>query len=619
MNINININRDLRKIIRMLVDSFAIQISFFLAFLVRFDKNLFTSPEMIEYRNSYFDIFLIVILIKITIFYVFEMYSSLWRYLSVEDMVKIIIGCIVASLAFVSYCVIFNINFPRSIYILTLTFDLIFVGSIRIGYRVLKHYLQEKKHTRDLKNILIIGAGKTGSTIIKELKNNKNAKGIPVAAIDDDESKTGISINGVPILGTRRKIKEVIKTKKINQIIIAIPTADKQVIKDIVKEIGDSNCEIKIVPSLHEIIENNININAIRKIDIKDLLSRNEVKLNPAVMENYVKNKVILVTGAGGSIGSELCRKISKFSPKKLVMLDNYENDVFMLEQELLRKYENLNSQVVIASIRDKDRIFKIFDEEKPYVVFHAAAHKHVSLMEANPAEAIKNNVFGSYNLMVAAKESKVSRFVLISTDKAVNPTNIMGATKRLVEIILSLQKNNSETKFVAVRFGNVLGSNGSVVKIFKKQIESGGPVTVTHPNVTRYFMTISEAAKLVIQASSFAKNGEIYILDMGEPVKITDLAENVIRVSGFMPHKDIEIKYTGLRPGEKMFEELLLNEKNSIKTEANKIFVEKSDDTPYPYTTEEILDDLSSVLQKDFTTIKKVLQKYVETYKDEN
>ncbi len=615
---NINVSRDLRKVIRIFCDIIAIQLSFFLAFLIRFEKNLFFSEEMLKYRETYIQVFFVVIFIKIVIFYFFEMYSSLWRYLSIEDLVKIIVGCVVANVTFVFYCVVFDVHFPRSIYVLTMIFDLIFVGGIRVGYRILRHYLTQNHNEKKYKNILIVGAGKTASNIIKELKNSKKSKGIPVAVVDDDESKIGTTINGVPILGTRYAIKELVKTKKIEQIIIAIPTVDKRTIKAIIEEIGDVQCEVKIVPSINEIIDRDININSIRNIDIKDLLARTEVKLDTTDMKNYVEGKIILVTGAGGSIGSELCRQIARFSPAKLIMLDIYENDVYMLNLELKYKHENINTEVIIASIRDKERINKIFSTEKPYVVFHAAAHKHVSLMEDNPSEAIKNNVIGSYNVMEASKKSNVNRFVLISTDKAVNPTNVMGATKRLVEILLSLQKNSETTKFVSVRFGNVLGSNGSVVKIFKRQIEAGGPVTVTHPDVTRYFMTISEAAKLVIQASSFAENGETYILDMGEPVKIFDLAKNVIRIAGYIPNKDMEIKFTGLLPGEKMFEELLINEDKCIKTDCNKIFIDKDRNEGYQYTAEDILNDLNSVLDKDSKCIKDIIKKYVVTYKEE-
>ncbi len=519
-------------------------------------------------------------------------------------------------LILIAYVALVQEKLPRSLYIMTFLFDTILFTLSRFGYRMLKGQLKISTSTKrkTAKRVLIVGGGGAGVNVIRELKASDKLNSIPVCVVDDDVNKIGQSLNGVPILGTRFAIKDLCKAHKIDQIIIAIPSATKNELKEIINEAAKSNCELKIIPGIYEFIDGGFDLGKIRNVDITDLLGRDEIKLSTKEMKTYISNKVVLVTGAGGSIGSELCRQIASYEPEKLILLDIYENNVFELDNELKIRNKHLNTEIVIASIRDKERIFTIIEKYRPFVIFHAAAHKHVPLMEFSPEEAVKNNVFGSYNLMEAAKTFEVDRFVLISTDKAVNPTNVMGASKRVTELIIESYKDCKTTKFVAVRFGNVLGSNGSVIPIFKKQIEEGGPVTITHKDIMRYFMTISEATRLVIQASSFGNNGVIFVLDMGEPVKILDLAENLIRLSGLVPYQDIDIKFIGLRPGEKMFEELLVDDEKCTKTLFEKIFVEKEESNMTEIEIKKMLLDFSDVIQAN-GDIRLVLKKYVPTY----
>jgi len=429
----------------------------------------------------------------------------------------------------------------------------------------------------DRKRVLVIGGGKAGSIMIKEMYSNPQIHKYPVGVIDDDPEKYKRKINGVPILGTRDDIGRIVKEKKIDEVLIAMPAASKAEIKQIVDICKKLKCSLKTLPGVYELIDGRVDIKKIRDIEIEDLLGRDPIKVDLQEISGYLTNEVVLVTGGGGSIGSELCRQIAGFSPKKLIIFDIYENSIYDVQQELKRKHGNsLNLEVIIGSVRDKNRLEQIFKTYKPTVIFHAAAHKHVPLMETSPMEAIKNNVFGTMNVAECADKLGAKRFVLISTDKAVNPTNIMGATKRIAEIIVQAINRKSKTEFVAVRFGNVLGSNGSVIPLFRKQILEGGPVTVTDPEIIRYFMTIPEAVQLVIQAGAMAEGGEIFVLDMGDPVKIADLARDLIKLSGFEPDVDIKIEYTGLRPGEKLYEELLMAEEGLQETKHEKIFIGK-------------------------------------------
>ena len=442
--------------------------------------------------------------------------------------------------------------------------------------RFLEKYDHERYSSKAVKkNVLIIGAGQGGLNVLNEV-NHHTEFGRVIGFIDDDLKKRDAVIKGSKVLGTTDDIVEVSNKYDIDTIIFAIPSADKKRRAEILDICKDANAEVKVVPGIYELISGEIVFNQIRDVSIDDLLGRDQIKLDTSSLRSMIENKTILVTGGGGSIGSELCRQIAKYSPNKLIILDIYENNAYDIQLELKRNYPDLDLEVCIESIRDRKRMKYVFDHYRPDIVFHAAAHKHVPLMEDSYISAVKNNVLGTKNLLDMADKYKVKKFVNISTDKAVNPTNIMGATKRIIEIMLQTINNHSETDFVAVRFGNVLGSNGSVIPLFKKQIKEGGPVTVTHKDIIRYFMTIPEACQLVLQAGAIAKGGQIFILDMGEPVKILDLAENLIRLSGYIPYEDIQIEFTGLRPGEKLYEELLLNLENSDKTEFEKIYIEK-------------------------------------------
>jgi len=427
------------------------------------------------------------------------------------------------------------------------------------------------------KNVLIVGAGDAAALVIKEIKNHNRINIKIIGLVDDDNYKQNSYVGGYPILGKTKDIVQLTEEYRVDEIIFAIPSISNQDRKRIIEVAQNSSAKLKTLPGMYELVENGFNYSKIRDVDVTDLLGRKEIKLNNQEIAEYITGRTVLVTGGGGSIGSELCRQITRLSPRKLIIVDIYENNAYDIENELKQKYPSLNLLVLIASVRELAKIDDIFDKERPDIVFHAAAHKHVPLMETSPGEAIKNNVFGTYNVAQTAKKYRVQKFIMISTDKAVNPTNIMGATKRLCEMVIQTLDTDSEyTDFVAVRFGNVLGSNGSVIPLFKKQIAAGGPVTLTHKDITRYFMTIPEAVQLVLQAGAYAQGGEIFVLDMGDPVKIYDLAKNLIRLSGYTPNKDIDIEITGLRPGEKLFEELLMAEEGLTHTRNPLIFIGK-------------------------------------------
>lgn len=468
----------------------------------------------------------------------------------------------------------------------------------------------------DISRVLIIGAGCAGEMVVKELEKNPQLNKKAVAIIDDDITRIGDQISGVDIVGTRNSILKIVKLYKIDEIIFSIANISKMGKKEIIDICKNTNCKIKTIPGIYEIIDGKVDIKQVRDVDIEDLLGREPIEVDFNLMGSYIQDSTILVTGAGGSIGSELCRQIANIRPKKLIMLDNYENNLYSIQQELIRKYgDSIKMIAVVASIREQKRMEKIFDKYRPEVVFHAAAHKHVPLMENSPGEAIKNNIFGTLNVAMLSSKYNVKRFLLISTDKAVNPTNIMGATKRAAEMIIQSLNEESKTEFVAVRFGNVLGSNGSVIPLFKKQIEEGGPVTVTHPNIIRYFMTIEEAVGLVIQAGGMAKGGEIFVLDMGEPVKILDLARNLIRLSGFEPDVDIKIVFTGLRPGEKLYEELLMSEEGLLDTKHKKIFIGRPIDFDKNELQKYLIELSNIVLEEDDELIEQAMKNLVPTF----
>lgn len=608
-----------KKVILILLDISLINLAYFLAFAIRFEFDFTAGALVSQYWPVYKENLIWITAIKLGVFYLLGLYHSLWRYASIEELFKISITAVLANASVMSYLAITQTFLPRSIHVMTVLLDMMLIGGVRFTYRAARSYRDTGVLTlghRNQKRVMIVGAGEAGAMVIKELRNHGYRSGKPVCVVDDDNTKIGRRLMNVPVMGSRQDIPDLVKKKAIDEVIFAIPTAFRKEMREIVDIASRTGARLKTIPGVYELIDGQVSIKEIRDVEIEDLLGRDPVTLDMDLISGYLEGKRILVTGGGGSIGSELCRQIATFNPEKLVMLDIYENQIYELQQELKKKFPHLLMKVCIASVRDYQCIKRIFSEEKPEVVFHAAAHKHVPLMEDSPAEAIKNNVMGTRNVALCAEATGVKKFVMISTDKAVNPTNIMGASKRLAEMVVQALDARSQTEFVSVRFGNVLGSSGSVIPLFKKQIAEGGPVTVTHCEMTRYFMTIPEAVQLVIQAGGMAQGGEVFVLDMGEPVKIMNLAENLVRLSGFEPGEDIEIKVTGLRPGEKLFEELLLNAEGLQATLHEKIFVEK----PPVQTWQELEKNLVALMEEmnDYSPreIKEAVRKLVETYK---
>lgn len=554
-----------------------------LALGLRFDLSLSSVP--IEYAREVWKYGLLQMVMVSLVFYAGHLYAIMWGVSGVREMMQVLLACLVAALAQSVGILLFDARMPRSYYVL---WFVLMAGSAMIG-RVSFQVLQKitDRINRFLEKsipprVMIIGAGKAGTLILKEMKASEKVHGYPVCMIDDDKDKQGRVIDGVSIVGSRKDIARLVREKGIDDIYVAIPTAPPEDIRDILKICQGTGCQVKILPGVYQLMNGEVTISRLRKVEIEDLLGREPVNVNLDEIMGYVKGKVVLVTGGGGSIGSELCRQLAGHKVKQLIIFDIYENNAYEIQQELKRKYPHLDMVVLIGSVRNTNRLDYLFRTYRPDIVYHAAAHKHVPLMEDSPNEAIKNNVLGTYKTARAAIKYKAQRFILISTDKAVNPTNIMGASKRLCEMVVQMSNQKSSTEFVAVRFGNVLGSNGSVIPLFKQQIESGGPVTVTHKDIIRYFMTIPEAVSLVIQAGAYAKGGEIFVLNMGNPVRILDMAENLIRLSGYEPYKDIDICFTGLRPGEKLYEELLMDEEGLQKTVNDRIFIGKPIDMDY-------------------------------------
>ncbi len=554
-----------------------------LALGLRFDLSLSSVP--IEYAREVWRYGLLQMAVVSLVFYAGHLYAIMWGVSGVREMMQVLLACLVTALAQSVGILLFDARMPRSYYVL---WFVLMAGSAMIG-RVSFQVLQKitDRINRFLEKsipprVMIIGAGKAGTLILKEMKASEKVHGYPVCMIDDDKDKQGRVIDGVSIMGSRKDIARLVREKEIDEIYVAIPTASPEDIRDILKICQGTGCQVKILPGVYQLMNGEVTISRLRKVEIEDLLGREPVNVNLDEIMGYVKGKVVLVTGGGGSIGSELCRQLAGHKVKQLIIFDIYENNAYEIQQELKRKYPHLDMVVLIGSVRNTNRLDYLFRTYRPDIVYHAAAHKHVPLMEDSPNEAIKNNVLGTYKTARAAIKYKAQRFILISTDKAVNPTNIMGASKRLCEMVVQMSNQKSSTEFVAVRFGNVLGSNGSVIPLFKQQIESGGPVTVTHKDIIRYFMTIPEAVSLVIQAGAYAKGGEIFVLNMGNPVRILDMAENLIRLSGYEPYKDIDICFTGLRPGEKLYEELLMDEEGLQKTVNDRIFIGKPIDMDY-------------------------------------
>ncbi|MFZ5753339.1 MAG: polysaccharide biosynthesis protein [Bacillota bacterium] len=561
--------------------------AFYSAFYIRFDGQI---PEV--FLSVFNKFWLLYALIKITTFYFLGVYKRIWRYAGIRDLLVVVNSVSVSILVLITLGYYLRETVPRSVYILTWMLDMIMAGGIRVVPKI--YYERSLKLVpRDAKHLLVIGAGDAGVLVVKELQRQALASLIPIGFIDDDTAKQNIKIMGIPVLGTRAELEQVIKENDIQQVLIAMPSAPGKVIREIVEKCRALRVPVRTLPRMYDIINGQISVDLIREVKLEDLLGREPVKLDMERIAETIRHKRVLVTGAGGSIGSELCRQICRYDPKEIVLLGHDENPIFEIELELRSKYPNLKIYSIIADVKDKNRIIQIFSEKRPEIVFHAAAHKHVPLMEYSPGEAFENNIIGTKNVAEASDRFSVETFVLISTDKAVNPTSVMGATKRIAEIIIQYMAEMSKTKFVAVRFGNVLGSRGSVIPIFQEQIRQGGPITVTHPEMRRYFMTIPEAVQLVLQAASMAQGGEIFVLDMGEPVKIVDMAKELIRLSGLEPEKDIAIQFTGIRPGEKLYEELLTSEEDTTATKHKRIFIAKKQNVN-KYELDRLFTDLS-------------------------
>ena len=603
-----------RRIFLVITDIILINGSVFLSLIMRFEINIASVPE--EYIQKYIVNVIPFTIVTLIIFWCFRMYHSLWQYASIAELYKIVEACVVAELAHLCVTSFMGWMLPRSCYFTSGVFLIVAMSASRFMYRLLRQLINEYRHTSEQVKIMIIGAGEATSVLMREISNSRyldNSK--VVCIIDDDLGKVGKYIRGVKIVGTRDHIKEYARYYDIDEIIFAIPSASTKDKREILNICKETSCNLKILPGVYQMVDGEINIKDLRNVDVLDLLGRDPVKVDIESIMGYVKDKTVLVTGGGGSIGSELCRQLVSHKPKCLVIFDIYENNAYDIQQELKIKYPDANVVTLIGSIRNTSRLESVFEQYKPDIVYHAAAHKHVPLMEVSPNEAIKNNVVGTWNVAKMADKYGVKKFVMISTDKAVNPTNVMGATKRICEMIIQSFNEKSKTDFVAVRFGNVLGSNGSVIPLFKRQIEAGGPVTVTHPDIIRYFMTIPEAVSLVLQAGAYAKGGEIFILDMGEPVKIDDLAKNLIRLSGYTLGVDMEIKYTGLRPGEKLYEELLMNEEGMQDTDNKLIHIGR----PFEFDKEHFYEKLEELKEmayaEDSADIRKKIMEVVDTY----
>lgn len=627
------------SLLLMAYDFITVCFSYFFALWLRFDFK-FNGIDS-GYLYAYSRTIVVFALVSIVIYLVNRMYKSIWRFASYVELIRAVVGVTISALLYFLVMRSFVYRMPLSYYAIGYIVQLVLTVTIRFSYRfvlLIRKNKSEDRYTR----VMLIGAGDAGQSLIRDVNRNNKIDAKVVCIIDDNSNKKGRYIDGIPVIGDRNDILYGVKKYKIDAIYFAIPSANNIQKKEILNICRETDCEIKVLPGIYQIANGDISVNMMKSVAIEDLLGRDTIKVNDDDIFGYIKDKVVLVTGGGGSIGSELCRQIAAHEPKQLVIFDIYENNAYDIQQELKRKYkDDLNLKVLIGSVRDSKRIDQVFDVYRPEIVYHAAAHKHVPLMEDSPCEAIKNNVIGTFKTAYAAVKYGSKRFVLISTDKAVNPTNVMGATKRMCEMVIqtfdklskmgSTQKLSevedlfkvsssstlvNKTEFVAVRFGNVLGSNGSVIPLFRKQIEAGGPVTVTHPDIIRYFMTIPEAVSLVLQAGAYAKGGEIFVLDMGEPVKIDTLARNLIKLSGFKPDEDIKIVYTGLRPGEKLYEEKLMAAEGNKKTDNNLIYIGE----PIEIDVDKFISDLKEIYEcaTDNNEEKTVecVSKIVTTYK---
>lgn len=604
-----------RRTCLVIYDVASILVASFLAIAMRYEFDLEAIPEY--FLQTIVRCMPINIVATLLIFYLFKMYNSLWAFAGENELQGLIAGCVLSTV-FDGICLnLFKTQergVPNSYYFMYGFILITLIFASRFSYRFLrsqKHKMQNRKNTI---NVMIIGAGDAGNSIIKEIAISNFSTMTVACIIDDDKSKWGSYIQGVKVEGGRDKILECVDTHGIDEIIVAIPSASRHTIREILEICKDTECKLRSLPGIYQLVNGEVSVSKLRDVEVEDLLGRDPIQVDIDSILGYVQNKIVLVTGGGGSIGSELCRQIAAHKPKQLLIVDIYENNAYEIQQELLHKYPELDLVVLIASVRNTNRMNTIFETYRPDIVYHAAAHKHVPLMETSPNEAIKNNIFGTWKTASAAAEYGVSKFVMISTDKAVNPTNIMGASKRICEMIVQTFNRHYDTEFVAVRFGNVLGSNGSVIPLFKKQIAQGGPVTVTHPDIIRYFMTIPEAVSLVLQAGAYARGGEIFVLDMGEPVKILDLAKNLIRLSGYKVDEDIKIEFTGLRPGEKLYEELLMDEEGLQDTANKMIHIGK------PIVIDEMkffaqLKNLKEESKNECSDVRPLIREIVPTY----
>lgn len=625
----------------VIYDIFAVNFSYLAALFFRFDMHISSIPP--EYLNAFIKFAPIYTIFSLFVFHILRLYNSLWQFASFDELNRIVISSIFTTLFQASFMTILMIRMPISYYVFGALLQFAMIVGIRFSYRYINLERNRRYNNQAaVHNVMIIGAGAAGKTILREMRNSQGMSGKACCVIDDNPNKWDRTMEGVPVVGGRDSIMNAVKTYNIDRIMFAIPSASTEDKRDILNICKETKCELKSLPGIYQLANGEVSLSKMKDVNVEDLLGRDPIKVDMCEVFKQLTDKTILVTGGGGSIGSELCRQIAAHNPKRLIIFDIYENNAYAIQQELNRKYgDKLNLTVLIGSVRDSRRLDMIFDKYRPDIVYHAAAHKHVPLMEASPNEAIKNNVIGTYKTAYMALKYGVEKFVLISTDKAVNPTNIMGASKRLCEMVIQSMERISEndnfdflpllhdhkkdglkeekpkatkTKFVAVRFGNVLGSNGSVIPLFKKQIAEGGPVTVTHPDIIRYFMTISEAVSLVLQAGTYAKGGEIFVLDMGSPVKIDTLARNLIKLSGHEPDVDIPIVYTGLRSGEKLYEEKLMKEEGLKKTKNKLIFIGQ----PIPFDMDDFFKDLENLSQASYQnseSIVSMVEKVVSTF----
>lgn len=591
-----------------------VAISFALAFFLRFD---FRFPA--GYQPTFWMILPALLVTKLVVFWKFQLFRGWWRYVSVPDLIAIFKGNVLASLGLLLYAVFVHrlYHIPRSVLVLDFVFCFLLMGGVRFMTRIFReNYLPMPRGQQDFfQRVVIVGAGDAGQMIVREIRSNSRLSLLPIGFVDDDPSKQKMVFQGVKVLGRQDDLEKVVKDHAADEIIIAIPSATGQQVKTLVDRCLKTGVNFKILPGVGDLINGKVSVQQLRDVALEDLLGRKPIVLDEAQIKRYLKDKRVLVTGAGGSIGSEICRQVAKYSPEKLILFENAETPLFHIEQELAQHFPHIHLVPIIGDVRNRSRVNVIFDEQLPEVVFHAAAYKHVPMMEANPAEAINNNVQGTRIIADAAHEIGVETFVMVSTDKAVRPTNVMGASKRVAELYVQSLAKTSHTRFVTTRFGNVLGSNGSVIPTFKEQIKNGGPVTVTHPEVTRFFMTIPEATQLVLQAGSMGKGGEILLFDMGQPVKIVTLAEELIRLSGLQPYEDIEITFTGLRPGEKLYEELLLADEGVLHTHHEKICIARSSPPPREQLLKQLDRLMGAAKELDLNGVRAILRDIVPEY----